>query len=89
MSATTIDIDVMRAVDGEDLVTSLTARGLKGTLIDTGDRVQVRISDGRGSSARFRANVADMIDNWIAEQESPLVLTPLGDDGLVLHPPAD
>ena len=88
MLATTIDIDVMRAVDGEELVSTLTARGLKGTLIDTGDRVQVRISDGRGSSPRFRADVTDMIDTWIAEQDFPLVLTPV-DEGLVLHPPGD
>ena len=88
MSATTIDIDVMRAVDGEELVSSLTARGLKSMLIDTGDRVHVRISDGRSSSPRFRANVTDMIDTWIAEQDFPLILTPI-DEGLVLHPPGD
>jgi hypothetical protein len=75
-------VELMRDTDGPELVAALSARGVKGDLVDHDDHLAVRVEDCD------EAQLAHAIEDWIRARGLPLVPVRIDDCTYAVAPPA-
>jgi hypothetical protein len=72
-----------------ELLHFLGARGLAGRLVETNDRCALEVGYVADPEERLRNDVRDALRDWLAERDTPLVLSEVGEDAYVLRPPGE
>ena len=84
----TMTVELTGPHDCSELIAFLAGRGLEASLTETNDHCELEIGFAP-SSEGLRTAVRKALIDWLAEHDSPLLLTEAGDDELVLRPPSD
>ncbi len=82
---TTIEVDLVRLVDGDGLREMLEANGFGCEVHDDGDRLCCRVTEDGDAPEEF----GELLETWIAERGLPLIPLRLGDGHYLLRPPGD
>jgi hypothetical protein len=77
-----------RPVDAAGLIGALTARGLSASVVDVDGCLEIEIAAGPQEESAL-AEVSDVLDSWLAEQELPFVPLRIGRRSFAVSPPVD
>jgi hypothetical protein len=84
-----VHVELSGPRDTSELVHFLAGRGLGATVVDTDDCCALEVGYAVDPDERLHDDVATALRDWLAQRESPLVLSEADGDAYVLRPPGE
>lgn len=85
---TSMEVCLVRATDGTELLAALQRRGLACELSNGDGPAAVSVECGEADPELVRIDIVHALEDWVSERGLPFVPAPLDERRYVLRPPA-